>query len=192
MLEAETSTHFESASASHRGAAASLLDQLVLHGDSVANGKYLQVSGRGKKHFPLKCQRQRRARTVPPPTPRTVEQPHACSISRSFIAAPLHSQTPADAWSRQQALSTQVPEAETNMDFESASALHRGAAASLHNQSELGGGSDTKPHICLQVPCRGGKQVLHSSAIGRDKHGRSVCLRFAPWSSRKLARSDGA
>ena len=142
--------------------------------------------------YSLKRQRQRRARTVTPRPPRTVEQPHACSISRSFIAAPLHSQTPADAWSRQQALSTQVPEAETNMDFESASALHRGAAASLHNQSELGGGSDTKPHICLQVPCRGGKQVLHSSAIGRDKHGRSVCLRFAPWSSRKLARSDGA
>ena len=37
----------QSASALHRGAAASLLDQTELDGDSVANGKYLQVSSRG-------------------------------------------------------------------------------------------------------------------------------------------------
>ena len=52
---------------------------------------------RSGKHSPLACQRQRRARTLRPPPPRTVEQPQACSISRRtfMMAAPLQRQTPA-------------------------------------------------------------------------------------------------
>ena len=54
------------------------------------NGKHFlhQVAGRSGKHSPLKCQRHRRARTLSLPSPRTVEQPQPCSISRSFVAAP--------------------------------------------------------------------------------------------------------
>ena len=58
------------------------------------------------------CQRQRRARTLSPPPPRTVEQPQACLICRSFIMAisVAKANQPAGAgkgaWSRRQALST--------------------------------------------------------------------------------------
>ena len=43
----------------------------------------------GGKHSAPWCRRQRRARTLSPFLPRTVEQPQACSTSRSFMAAPL-------------------------------------------------------------------------------------------------------
>ena len=44
-LVAETSTHLASASTSHRGAAASLLDQSEVHGGSVTKANHLQVCG---------------------------------------------------------------------------------------------------------------------------------------------------
>ena len=43
--------------------------------------------------LPPQCQRQRRARTVWFHPPRTVEQPQACTISRSCMAASLQRQT---------------------------------------------------------------------------------------------------
>ena len=53
------STHFDSASASHRGAAASLLDLSELHGGSVAKARHLHVPVSGGKHSAIKCQLQR-------------------------------------------------------------------------------------------------------------------------------------
>ena len=59
------------ASASHHEAAASLLHQVQsVHGGSVARQTHLQVPW-------LECWRQRRARTLRPPPPRTEEQPQA-------------------------------------------------------------------------------------------------------------------
>ena len=100
------------------------------------------------KHSPPECQRQRRApRTLSLPPPHTVQQPQACSISRSLMAASLQRQPPSSRCFRsvQQALSTRVPEAETSTThLESASASHRAAAASLLDQSEPHGGSVAK------------------------------------------------
>ena len=93
-----------------------------LHGGTVEPRQtHLHVPGRGGKHSPLKCQRQRRARTLSPPLP---------SVGSCMAAPPNKGKanTPARAWSWRQALSTQVPEAETSTHFESAS--YRGAAAS--------------------------------------------------------------
>ena len=75
--------HLESASASHRGAAASLLDQVQLRCRLVEKAithTHLQVTGRSASGH-------RRARTLSPPQPRTEEQPQACSIRWSFINA---------------------------------------------------------------------------------------------------------
>ena len=59
------------------------------------------------KHSPPECQRQRRASTLSPPPPRTVEQLQACSISRkSLMAAPLHRQAPSSSLFVRQVLST--------------------------------------------------------------------------------------
>ena len=44
-------------------------------------------------------------------------------------------------------------------------------------------------HLQVQVAGLGGKHALSTS---RDEHAPCVGLRFAPWSSRKLARSVGA
>ena len=94
---AETSTHLESASAlhgGHGGPAASLLTRSVgaSLAASVANANHIhvhvqvQVHGLGCKHSQtVECQRQRRARTLSRPPPCAVDQPQACSISRSFI-----------------------------------------------------------------------------------------------------------
>ena len=76
---AKTSTHLESTSASHNGAAASLLDQSELHGES----KYLQVPGWSASG------RDEHDRVLSPPPTRIVQQPPACSIYRSFMEAPL-------------------------------------------------------------------------------------------------------
>ena len=105
----QTSTHLESASASHRGAAASLLQvspELAwrLH----HNGKHTCAGAS------LECQRHKRARTLRPPPPRTEKQPQPCS--RSFaacMAAPLQRQT------------------HTCRCLVGMPASHRGAAASL-------------------------------------------------------------
>ena len=72
----------------------SLLHQSELHGGSVAD----HIAGawsEGGKHSPPECPRQGRARTLsPPPPPRTVEQPQACSINQpELMAALLQRQT---------------------------------------------------------------------------------------------------
>ena len=68
--------------------------------------------------------------------------------------------------------------------LESASASHRGAAASLFDQVELAASwrLRRKGQTHLQVPGGG-------SAGGRDEHAPRTRLRLAPWGSRKLARS---
>ena len=59
--EQKTSTHLESASALHRGAAASLLDQLELHGGTMVKANTCKVPDRGggKHSPPPECQRQK-------------------------------------------------------------------------------------------------------------------------------------
>ena len=94
----------------------------------------VQVRGRGSKHSHAECKRQRRARTLRPPPLCTVQHPQACSISESFMAAPLQTTISAGAWSRWQAICTRVPEADTSTHLASASALHRAAAASVLHQ----------------------------------------------------------
>ena len=95
----------------------------------------VQVRGRGSKHSHAECKRQRRARTLRPPPPCTVQHPQACSISESVMAAPLQTTISAGAWSRQQAICTRVPKADTSTHLASASTLHRAAAvASLLHQ----------------------------------------------------------
>ena len=192
--------HLESASTSHRGAASSLLDQSELDGSFRLQSQspaHLQATRHhGDKRSPHECHRQKRASTLSQPPPRTVEQPQACSISRSLMAAfRLQSQSPASQvpqpqeahqcqrqrrarfWSpppprtveQPQACSisrslmaafrckanhlqvsclcssgkhsrTRVPEAETSTLLGTASAWHHGAAASSLDQSELDGG----------------------------------------------------
>ena len=85
--------------------------------------------------------RRERARTLSTPPPRTVEQPQACSISRSFMSAP--SQTTFSAGVHNRRGKHSPPECRRQVastHLESASASHRGAAASLLHQSELHGG----------------------------------------------------
>ena len=80
------------------GAAATLLDPSELDAGFRCKGKapapMCLVLGRGGKHSAPECQRQRRARTLSRPSPCTVEQPQACSISRSSIAALVAKATP--------------------------------------------------------------------------------------------------
>ena len=94
----------------------------------------VQVLGRGSKHSHAECKRQRRARTLRPPPPCTVQHPQACSISESVMAAPLQTTISAGAWSRWQAICTRVPKADTSTHLASASTLHRAALASLLHQ----------------------------------------------------------
>ena len=98
----ETSTHFASASASHRGAAASLLDQSVLHGGLLEQSE-LHDGFRGEVRAPagIRCE----------------------GVLLLVLAT-----------------STLHPSArgrDTSTHLESGSASHRGAAASLLDQSEL-------------------------------------------------------
>ena len=93
LLDQSEVPHLESAFASHRGAAASLLDQSEVHGGSVAKGK--------------------------PPA----------RLS---------------AWCSRQAL--RLLATDTSTHLESASTLHRGAAAGLLDQSEVHGGSVAQCH----------------------------------------------
>ena len=83
-------THLDSASASHRGAAASLLDQSELDlAAAVAKAKHLQVQvevpGPDGKHTLLDWQRQRRARTLSLPPPRTVGRAAASLLDQSKL-----------------------------------------------------------------------------------------------------------
>ena len=87
--EAETSTHLESAaSASHRGAAASLVGQSELHGGLVAKQANTIscrcLVGVPESTLPLKCQRQRRAHILSPPPPPLVDQSelHGGSVAK--------------------------------------------------------------------------------------------------------------
>ena len=98
-IKRRTRAHLASTSASYRGAAASLHHQSErVHGAFRCKAKaperawspYLNASGRDE------------ARTLSPPPPRTVEQPQACSICLSCMAAsvakPNHLQC---TWSQQ-------------------------------------------------------------------------------------------
>ena len=121
---------FDSASASHHGAAARLVGVPEAETDEHA-------------HLPLH-------------TPRTTEQPQACSISRSLMAAPVVQSNLQGAWSESQrqrltshatfdsASASHHGAAARARDeprtFDSASASHHGAAANLLDQSE--------PHSC--------------------------------------------
>ena len=74
-----------------------MLHQSELHCGSVANHNdivmQVQVLGPGQAVSLPECQRQRRARTLSSPPPRTVEvRPQAYSITRSFMAALLQRQ----------------------------------------------------------------------------------------------------
>ena len=82
-----------------------------------------------------------RARTVHPPPPRTVEQPQACSVNESFMAAPVQTKLQASRWSWWQAISARVPAAETSMHLACATTSCCGAAASLLVQLVDHGGS---------------------------------------------------
>ena len=94
----------------------------------------VQVLDCGSKYSHAECIRQRRASTLRPPPPCTVQHPQACSISESVMAAPLQTTTGAGASSRQQAICTRVPKAATSSHLASASTLHREAPASLLHQ----------------------------------------------------------
>ena len=98
---AETSTHLESAAASHRGATASLLDQSEVHGGFRCKGK------------------------------------GTCRCRWLVLAASTHS-----------------PQAETSTHLGSVSASHRGAAASLLDQSEVHGGFRCKGKATCSCRCR--------------------------------------
>ena len=144
--------HPDSASASHRGAAASLLlQQSELDGGSVG-GHIAGVWSVLASTAPLHVQAAETSkRTLSPCPPRTVEQPQACSCSRSLMAAPLQNTTIAGAWSRWQAHSSlRVAAAETSTRTLSrrASASHRGAAA--HSPSRALVAETSK---CTLSPC---------------------------------------
>ena len=145
--QAETSTHLESfcASASHRRAAASLLHQcrsFVVN--SLQNTLQVPQWCWRQALSQSECRRQRRARILShsAPSPRTVEQPQACSISVGAswrLCYVLQSHCIASVVSATSTLPIRVPQAETSTHLKSfcASASHRRAAASLLHQTEL-------------------------------------------------------
>ena len=128
MSEAETSTHLESASASHRGAAARLLHQ-----------SKLQWRLRRKGQTPsCRC-------LVEVPAADTTTHFASTSASHRGAAASFH-QSELSSWRlhvhrKGQAPScrclVEVPAADTSTHLAFTSASHRGAAASLLLQSEL-------------------------------------------------------
>ena len=89
-------THLESAHALHRGAAASLLEQSELHGGFRCKSTALLLD-QSELHGGFRCKGKAlctqsvpgrdKPRSLSLRTPHTVEQPQACSISRSFMAA---------------------------------------------------------------------------------------------------------
>ena len=166
---AETSTHLESASTLQSAAAASWLHQSELAWRLRCKGKQTCVCRLpGGKHSPLEC--QRRAHTLSPPSPRTEDQPQACSISRSLHGGSVaRANKPACARAWRQALSAGLLSAETSTHLESATAMHLGAGASLLDQSELSWrllckGKQTCVCKCMVA------STLHRSASGRDEH----------------------
>ena len=71
----------------HRAPAESLLHQSKLAWRLRCRPQSVRGRGRGSEHSPPECQGHRRARILTPPPSRTVQQPQACSTSRSFMAA---------------------------------------------------------------------------------------------------------
>ena len=168
MPEAVTSTDFEDASASHRGAAAILLDQSERRGGStvamantwqnvwlVAAASTLHSSARGRdEHGDLE----------------------SASDSHRGAAATLLDQSELHGGSTElRQLSTQVPEAETSTDVESASATsvsHRGVrVATLLDQSERRGNSTNHRQ---GVAGRGGKHSPLKYQRQRRAHNLSL------------------
>ena len=99
-------THLASASASHYGAAASVLDQSALHRGSGSD----QTAGGWSRRQALSTRvlvARMSARSLHPPLPRTVEQPKACSIWRSFMTALVQTKLQVPGRGRQ-TLSTRV------------------------------------------------------------------------------------
>ena len=94
-------------------------DQFLLLFDIVLfESETVQVRGRGNyNHSPPECLSwQRRAPTLTPPPPRTMEQPHPSLLHQSEFhsGSPLRTTISAGAWSRRQPLSTRMLEAETS------------------------------------------------------------------------------
>ena len=87
----EYCTPLESASASHRAAAASLPSKSELHGGSGTDHNQCRCAVAVTRQSSPESKRHRRARTpsLSLPQPRIVQQPQACSTSRSFMAAPV-------------------------------------------------------------------------------------------------------
>ena len=134
VLAAETSTHLESATASHREAtAASLLDQSELHGGFRCRASLCL-------HVPWSRRQALSTRVLMAETSTHLE---SATASHHRAAASLLDQSELHGGFRlqsiylpvpglrRQALSTRVLAAETSTHLESATASHRGAAASL-------------------------------------------------------------
>ena len=87
----EYCTPLESASASHLAAAASLPSKSELHGGSGTDHNQCRCAVAVTRQSSPESKRHRRARTpsLSLPQPRIVQQPQACSTSRSFMAAPV-------------------------------------------------------------------------------------------------------
>ena len=143
---AQTSTHLESATALHRGAAASLL---------CSTSRSCMAAPLQSAHS-AGAWSQRQASTLHPSAISTDE--HAPRVRHRLAPwnshklalldpSELHCGSGAECThcmclvSAAEALSTRVPSAQMSTHLESATALHRGAAASLLDQSELHGGS---------------------------------------------------
>ena len=129
------------------------------------------------------CRRQRKSRTLRPPPPHPMEQPQACSTSRMFVAAPLHRQERAGAWSRRQALCTQVPEAHQSFctHHESAATAQRGAlrhklVALLRRQSTCKCLSPPQPHTVQESQaCSISRMFAHREAAAGLLHQSGAC-----------------
>ena len=204
VLEPETSTHPESATAVHR-AGASLLDQSELHGGSVAKGQYTQVPGDGGEHSPPECSRQRRAHASSPQPPciswsrcklaqssAALRRLHRkgqhlqvpCSISRSSMPA-LSQRAEAHAgawiWRRQARLSTQVLEPETSTHLASVTTLHiveQVQACSISRSFMAAPSQRANTCRCLGMAAST-LTTLHPSARCRDEHAPCVRHRCA-------------
>ena len=140
----------------------------------------LQVPGRsGRQALSQQSasKSERRARTLSLPPPRTVEQPQACSIRRSFIAASLQRQPhcrQVHSLGRKYSF-TKCQQTETSTHLESASVSHRRAAASLPHQSNLHGGIVAKA-TTLQVPGWLEPQALSQQSAHRQRRARTLSL----------------
>jgi len=130
------------------------------------------------KHLP------EQACNLSPPAHRTMEQPQACSISRSFMVAPVHMQAPAGACSRWQAVFTRVPASKC----EHAPCVHLHIALCVCQtlaRSVVASGWLLCKRKHQQVPARGGK---HSSSEYKQQRA-SAHLEAACTSHRRAAAS---